>query len=413
MVTTSIAPRFKHAITFSLRLCRTRLGVPAVARSLRHLSTREGSRWALLVGIAYKHPAKHTPYDTLLQTHQDVAMFKTFLIERFGFNHNNIVVMTDDENTPEHLQPTRANIEREMGQLRRNARPGSSLVFLYSGHGDQVPTEVSEIEPDGLDEAIVPIDGNLLIDNNIHRLLVEGFPLGAKLTMLFDCCHSQSMADLKHNLCNKLVDLWPQVRIFFRVVSHFLLKIKHKEHARGNSAIGLTTILKYTAKFRRQLITRTSKKKPGSTVDQLVQATPICNGRCVRLKSLGQDVTSLSACRDEQFTMEYKSRTLTQAVITLFNDHTSSRQCPTYRQTLRALSTNAEGLVNTIHQWHHTDPHGRTVRPSMCRRDTEQTSSSPGHSRPCSVVFRRAQGWQPQLSSQEPLVMDAPFSLRL
>lgn len=71
-----------------------------------------------------------------------------------------------------------------MEQLRRNARPGSSLVFLCkhrplcehdqvlnesiflldSGHGDQVPTEVSEIEPDGLDEGTLPHTITYLLD---------------------------------------------------------------------------------------------------------------------------------------------------------------------------------------------------------------------------------------------------------
>ena len=98
-----------------------------------------GSQWALLVGIAYK-AAEGGLYPVLGQTHQDITLFKSFLIgthynmlvvndfthkvvDDCNFHPDRVVVMTDHEDTPDHLQPTRDNIvSRSMSSLRRGRK---------------------------------------------------------------------------------------------------------------------------------------------------------------------------------------------------------------------------------------------------------------------------------------------------
>lgn len=74
--------------------------------------------------------------------------------------------------------------------------PGDVLFFHFSGHGTQVPTDDVADEQDGLDEAIVPTDMNLILDDDL-RVITRKIPRGARLTMLSDCCHSGTMLDHK------------------------------------------------------------------------------------------------------------------------------------------------------------------------------------------------------------------------
>jgi uncharacterized caspase-like protein len=61
---------------------------------------------------------------------------RTTLVERFGFDESDILVMLDtDPSTP---QPTGANIRSSLNKLINSVQPGDALVFHYSGHGTQV-----------------------------------------------------------------------------------------------------------------------------------------------------------------------------------------------------------------------------------------------------------------------------------
>ncbi len=86
---------------------------------------------ALLVGCNYP--------GTKCELHgcaNDVRRMRTTLVERFGFDESDILVMLDtDPSTP---QPTGANIRSSLNKLINSVQPGDALVFHYSGHGTQV-----------------------------------------------------------------------------------------------------------------------------------------------------------------------------------------------------------------------------------------------------------------------------------
>ena len=86
-------------------------------------------------------------------------------------------------------------LQTELNRLVSLTAPGDVLFFHFSGHGTQIPTDDSE-ETDGLDEAIVPTDMNLILDDDLRVITCKISP-GARFTMLSDCCHSGTMLDHK------------------------------------------------------------------------------------------------------------------------------------------------------------------------------------------------------------------------
>jgi hypothetical protein len=91
------------------------------------------------------------------------------LVDRFGFDGADIRVLADaDPSTP---PPTGANIRLELERLVRDARPGDTLFFHYSGHGLQLPAETGEDDDTGYDECIVPCDMNLITGELYLRVL--------------------------------------------------------------------------------------------------------------------------------------------------------------------------------------------------------------------------------------------------
>jgi hypothetical protein len=117
---------------------------------------------------------------------------KALLIDRFGFDERDILVMLDTD--PALPQPTGANIRKCLYKLIENTQPGDCLVFHYSGHGTQVPAESGQEDDTGAEEAIVPTDMNLLTDDDF-RELVNKIPVGVTFTFLSDSCHSGGLID--------------------------------------------------------------------------------------------------------------------------------------------------------------------------------------------------------------------------
>ncbi|CAM6065855.1 unnamed protein product [Sphagnum tenellum] len=142
---------------------------------------------ALLVGCNYP--------GTKCELHgcaNDVRRMRTTLVERFGFDESDILLMLDtDPSTP---QPTGANIRSSLNKLINSVQPGDALVFHYSGHGTQLPPEKGAPGETDTEEAIVPTDMNLLTDDDF-RGLVNQIPDGVTFTFLSDSCHSGGLID--------------------------------------------------------------------------------------------------------------------------------------------------------------------------------------------------------------------------
>ncbi|KAF9816586.1 hypothetical protein IEO21_03987 [Rhodonia placenta] len=159
-------------------------------------------------------------------THKDPKILRELLKKHFHYKDQDFTILMDDGR---HECPTRANIVRsffrEFTVSSTNIsydRGDSRLIITVSGHGDQIPN-LNGAEKDGYDEGrkltslfnflesphhptvIFPVDinytgpgdfDNYIMDDEIHDILVDHVPRGAHFVMIFDCCHSGTMADL-------------------------------------------------------------------------------------------------------------------------------------------------------------------------------------------------------------------------
>lgn len=70
------------------------------------------------------------------------------------------------------------------------------VFFHYSGHGTQQVDKDGD-EADGMDEVVYSIGGKLITDDEINKTL-SSFPEDKIVFLIFDCCHSGTIADLPY-----------------------------------------------------------------------------------------------------------------------------------------------------------------------------------------------------------------------
>jgi hypothetical protein len=149
-----------------------------------------GCKRALLIGINY--------FDTDSQLSgclNDIDNMRNYL-ENIGYTE--FLVMKDSrEQTASPLVPTRENIINAMKACVAKTKSGDTLYVHYSGHGSQT-IDQNKDETDGMDESICPLDyeNGMIIDDDLNNLLIKPLPVGAKLRVCFDSCHSGSALDL-------------------------------------------------------------------------------------------------------------------------------------------------------------------------------------------------------------------------
>ncbi|WP_162625654.1 caspase family protein [Mycolicibacterium llatzerense] len=156
--------------------------VSSVAVSSAHVPVVSSVRRALCVGI------DSYPDQPLSGAVADARKWSEALI-LLGFT---VTTLLDADATRESL------VEEFAGMLR-SAKPGDVAVFQYAGHGTSVPEKLlnrqSPDEQDGRDEALCPHDfakAGLLLDDEIHHLIIENLDPRVNLTGFLDCCHSGS-----------------------------------------------------------------------------------------------------------------------------------------------------------------------------------------------------------------------------
>jgi len=144
-----------------------------------------------IAGAAKPNPVPGRDYPNLGGAVNDVRGMAEMLTLLYGVDRADIVTLDDQ-------RATRAAILQAIEtHLLKNAEKGDVLLFYYSGHGSQVANSLSD-EPDKLDESIVPADSRLgardIRDKELCRLFNKILDCGARLTVIFDSCHSGSGA---------------------------------------------------------------------------------------------------------------------------------------------------------------------------------------------------------------------------
>ncbi len=148
-----------------------------------------GSRkLALLVGI---NGYTISPLNGCLT---DIEMEYELLRYRYGFNPADILILTDNTTA----KPTRNNILTAFEEhLIKQAKPGDTVIFHYSGHGslvfdpEPIPTYVSNGK--GFNGTLVPMDVDANNRNDIMGktlFLLSSQVNTDNFTMVLDSCHS-------------------------------------------------------------------------------------------------------------------------------------------------------------------------------------------------------------------------------
>ncbi|KAK7447388.1 hypothetical protein VKT23_014098 [Stygiomarasmius scandens] len=185
---------------------RPEVGVPS---STPVVPKREPRKRALLVGINYKNG--------LTGPHRDAQDMKTLLIEKYGYQPDNITMLVDDmDERKGAFQPTKDNLLRELHALLSDSHEGDYFFFYYAGHVVQGPVDRSSKEEDNREEYVVPCDADMdsenyedfIQDDKLRELLVDPLPVGASLVAVFDSCHSATLLDLEHYRCNRVYVPW-------------------------------------------------------------------------------------------------------------------------------------------------------------------------------------------------------------
>lgn len=122
----------------------------------------------------------------------DVNRMYKCLVERYGFEEENIRVLIDTDDS--YPQPTGVNIRRAWKTLVEGARPGDILFIHYSGHGTRLPAETGDQDDTGYDECIVPCDMNIITDDDF-RDFIDKVPRDCVCTIVSDSCHSGGLIE--------------------------------------------------------------------------------------------------------------------------------------------------------------------------------------------------------------------------
>lgn len=150
----------------------------------------------MIVGVSYKNTK-----DELKGCINDANCMKFMLMKRFQFPESCILMLTEEEADPMRW-PTKNNITMAMHWLVLSCKPGDSLVFHFSGHGNNQMDDNGD-EVDGFDETLLPVDhrtSGVIVDDEINATIVRPLPYGVKLHAIVDACHSGTVMDLPY-LC--------------------------------------------------------------------------------------------------------------------------------------------------------------------------------------------------------------------
>jgi hypothetical protein len=149
------------------------------------------ARLALLVGIDRYAPG--SPLAPLAGCVRDAERFASLLTARFGFAHEDVLVLRDAEAT--HAAIVAAFQRHLIGR----AGPGTEAMFFFAGHGSRVPDDdPAPGEADGLDSTYLAWDSRAegregerdLSDDELRSLVAALAPKGAFATVVTDSCHS-------------------------------------------------------------------------------------------------------------------------------------------------------------------------------------------------------------------------------
>ena len=107
--------------------------------------------------------------------------------------YDTITVLTDITS----VKPTKTNILSNLKTILSGANDGDTIYIHYSGHGTYI-TDTNGDETDGKDEVIIPLDFNLITDDELKQYINTYLTSNANVLAVFDCCYSGTVLDLRY-----------------------------------------------------------------------------------------------------------------------------------------------------------------------------------------------------------------------
>ena len=148
---------------------------------------------ALLVGVG-AYPAEiHDEWQSLEGAVNDTERVRDLLVDRFGFDPADILVLTDEQATHENI------VTAFHRWLIGRAGPRTEAVFWFSGHGSRVPdVSGAEEELDQLDASYLAYDSRTggrdgeydITDDEMRSLLIALTRKTPRVTVVTDSCFS-------------------------------------------------------------------------------------------------------------------------------------------------------------------------------------------------------------------------------
>lgn len=147
------------------------------------------AKFAFVIGINYNFIDESKRLSGCIY---DAMRIKNMLVNSLGFSSDHIYMLVDEkENATTHYE-----IKKILETLKnKSLRTSDELWIYYSGHGNSV-MDTNGDENDGKDSVILPSDymeNGYISDDDLYEWLRD---IQCKIIMIFDSCHSGTIADL-------------------------------------------------------------------------------------------------------------------------------------------------------------------------------------------------------------------------
>lgn len=158
------------------------------------------SKKALVIGVNYAGTEAE-----LRGPVNDAIRWVQVLTKQCGFRRDSVIAMIDEYPSGEAVEdddenyslPTKENIMQGLNWLVQDVVEGDVILFVFCGHGVQIPDSMLASDTDRLEEAICPIDWDefdwgvvpyrLVTDYMLHQYFAK-LPAGVLLTVFLDAC---------------------------------------------------------------------------------------------------------------------------------------------------------------------------------------------------------------------------------
>lgn len=147
------------------------------------------TKFALVIGINYNFMDESIRLTGCIY---DAMRIKNMLINSLGFSDDHIYILTDESENA----TSRYRIQQSLESFKNmSLRTSDELWIYYSGHGNAI-IDMNGDENDGKDSVILPSDymeNGYISDDDLYEWLRD---IKCKILMIFDSCHSGTIADL-------------------------------------------------------------------------------------------------------------------------------------------------------------------------------------------------------------------------